>query len=78
MIANTPGGGGWGNPLDRAPELVLRDVRDGVVSMEAAECDYGVVISRDGRSVDEAATIALRSDPSIPAEVAHRELTEES
>lgn len=61
MIADTPGGGGWGDPLDRDPALVLRDVRDEVLSVEAAERDYGVVISADGRSVDDAATASLRA-----------------
>ena len=61
MIAETPGGGGWGDPFKRDPHLVLRDVRDEVVSLEAAARDYGVVIAPDGRSVDQAATVALRS-----------------
>lgn len=61
MIADTPGGGGWGNPLTRDPELVLRDVWDEVVSAEGAARDYGVVIGVDGRSVDIEATAALRA-----------------
>ncbi len=61
MIAETPGGGGWGDPFARAPEAVLRDVRDEVVSVEAAARDYGVVISADGRSVDESGTAQLRA-----------------
>ena len=60
VIAHTPGGGGWGDPMKRLPELVLRDVRDGVVSREAAARDYGVMIAADGRSIDEAATTAQR------------------
>ena len=43
----TTGGGGWGDPFQRDPELVLRDVVQGRVSEEAAERDYGVVV-RDG------------------------------
>jgi N-methylhydantoinase B len=38
-----PGGGGYGDPLARSRERVLADVRDGFVSAEAAERDYGVV-----------------------------------
>jgi N-methylhydantoinase B len=38
------GGGGWGDPLERAPEAVLRDVVAGYVSAEAAERDYGVAV----------------------------------
>jgi len=60
MIANTPGGGGWGDPFARPPELVLRDVRDGVVSRAKAAQDYGVVLTADGRSVDVSATSTER------------------
>ena len=52
------GGGGWGNPYERDAERVLDDVRNGYVSLEAAERIYGVVI-RDGK-VDEQATAELR------------------
>ena len=47
----TTGGGGWGDPFDRDPELVLLDVSRGLVSIEAAERDYGVVI-REGRVLE--------------------------
>jgi N-methylhydantoinase B len=40
-----PGGGGLGNPLDRAAEQVLEDVRQGYVSVARAKSDYKVVIS---------------------------------
>ena len=60
VVVDTPGGGGWGDPLTRPPELVLRDVRDGVVSIAAAARDYGVVIGADGRSVDVEATAERR------------------
>ncbi len=59
MIAHTPGGGGWGDPRQREPERVLRDVRDGIVSVTAAADVYGVVIV--GNSIDDAATAALRA-----------------
>jgi N-methylhydantoinase A len=61
MIAETPGGGGWGDPFTRDPELVLRDVRDEVVSVAAAARVYGVAIGAAGRSVDGEATAALRA-----------------
>jgi N-methylhydantoinase B len=59
---DTPGGGGHGDPLAREAERVLIDVRDGNVSLEAAERDYGVVIRRDGATftIDQAATDARR------------------
>lgn len=46
----TTGGGGWGDPLEREPELVLLDVIQGKVSMEAARDQYGVVLERNGTS----------------------------
>ena len=41
----TPGGGGWGDPLERPPELVAADVSEGLVSRERAESVYGVVLA---------------------------------
>ncbi len=54
----TTGGGGWGDPLLRDPELVARDVRWGKVSLAAAATDYGVVLT--GPEPDGAATSRLR------------------
>jgi N-methylhydantoinase B len=54
------GAGGYGSPLDRPASAVLRDVRCGFVSQEAAREEYGVVIRDD--AVDEAATEALRRE----------------
>jgi N-methylhydantoinase B len=45
LIAETPGGGGFGNPFERDPEQVQRDVANGLVSIESAEKDYGVKIT---------------------------------
>ena len=60
----TTGGGGWGDPLEREPDLVLRDVIDGKVSPAAARDDYGVVLApattAKPSSVDEPATMTLR------------------
>ncbi|WP_406856931.1 hydantoinase B/oxoprolinase family protein [Alsobacter sp. KACC 23698] len=56
----TPGGGGWGDPLRREPALVARDVRLGYVSPGAAAADYGVVASADGE-LDERGTAGLRA-----------------
>ena len=57
-----PGGGGWGDPLDRDPGRVLRDVRNELVSPAAAERDYGVVVDTGRWTVDEAATARLRAE----------------
>ena len=56
------GGGGRGHPFEREPERVLRDVRDGVVSREAATEVYGVVLSADGVSIDAAGTKKARAE----------------
>jgi len=56
----SPGGGGHGDPLARAPERVVKDVADGLVSAEEARDVYGVVL-RD-RTYDEAATVSLRRE----------------
>lgn len=60
LEAHSPGGGGYGDPRKRPAEAVLRDVMDGVVSADAAERDYGVIVAADGRSVDAARTAAIR------------------
>jgi N-methylhydantoinase B len=57
---SSPGGGGWGNPFERLPEHVLADVRDGIVSREAARLLYGVVIREDLQAIDALATARLR------------------
>jgi N-methylhydantoinase B len=57
----TCGGGGYGSPLDRAPDRVLRDVRDGKVSEARARDVYGVVVDTDDWRVDEIATVRLRA-----------------
>ena len=55
----TWGGGGWGDPLQRAPELVAKEIRQGLVTAAGARA-YGVVADADGR-LDAAATTALRA-----------------
>jgi len=55
----TWGGGGWGDPLKRDPALVLKEVGQGLVTVEGARA-YGVVIAAG--AVDVAATEALRAD----------------
>jgi N-methylhydantoinase B len=54
----TWGGGGWGDPLERDPGLVAREVDRGLVTADGAR-RYGVVLT-DGSAIDEAATAALR------------------
>ena len=58
----TAGGAGYGDPLDREPDLVLEDVVDSRVSMQSALEDYGVVINPSSPSVDLAETVKRRED----------------
>ncbi|MCO5792241.1 MAG: hydantoinase B/oxoprolinase family protein [Blastomonas sp.] len=55
----TWGGGGWGDPLERAAELVAKEIRQGLVTSEGARA-YGVIADADG-VLDAAATEALRT-----------------
>jgi N-methylhydantoinase B len=59
-ITRTGGGGGWGNPLERDPELVRRDVVEEFISLESALRDYGVVLTQK-LEVDVEATRKQRS-----------------
>ena len=58
----TAGGGGWGDPLERGADLVLDDVQDGFVSVEAAQHSYGVVIDPATVIVDQQATETTRKN----------------
>lgn len=80
VLLEPPGGGGYGDPRDRDPELVLGDVVDGYVSIEAARELYGVAIDYIGEPerivrtpahyrIDEEATARLRA---VGATVARR------
>ena len=55
------GAGGWGDPLERDPAAVLKDVRNELLSVAKADADYGVVVDAQGRSVDAAATAKRRA-----------------
>ncbi|HEX7053178.1 MAG TPA: hydantoinase B/oxoprolinase family protein [Burkholderiales bacterium] len=74
------GAGGLGDPLDRDPDAVARDVREGIVSRESALANYGVVLDADHR-VDVARTRAERAAlraarlgiaPKVPADPARK------
>ncbi|UCE43661.1 MAG: hydantoinase B/oxoprolinase family protein [Candidatus Bathyarchaeota archaeon] len=62
FVARTPGGGGYGNPLERSPEEVSRDVVNGLVSRGSARKDYGVVMNPETKQIDWEATRRLRED----------------
>jgi len=54
-------GGGYGDPLEREPQRVLRDVEDGVVSRQEARDIYGVAIDGDEPALNLGATEKLRA-----------------
>ncbi|HLI10328.1 MAG TPA: hydantoinase B/oxoprolinase family protein [Alphaproteobacteria bacterium] len=61
IVLQSAGGGGYGDPLERMPEAVAEDVREGYVEAAHARARYGVVLRDDG-SVDLSATEALRRE----------------
>ena len=56
-----PGGGGFFPPWERDPQCVLEDSRQGLISIEAACDDYGVVIDPESGTIEQAATEQLRA-----------------
>jgi len=60
VTIDAPGGGGYGNPLERDPEMVASDVMEGYVGLESARTDYGVAINPETYEVDEKETKKLR------------------
>ncbi len=60
MVCISPGGGGYGSPLERDPERVLRDIREGFISAGRAREIYGLVLEGE-TGVDQDATRALRA-----------------
>jgi N-methylhydantoinase B len=62
LMIRTPGGGGYGNPLERDPNAVLRDVLNELVSVEAAEQEYRVAIDIRKKSINWNLTRKLREN----------------
>ena len=62
LTLRLPGGGGFHPPWERDSARVLDDVRQGLVSAEAALERYGVVLNIEQWSVDEAATVKKRAE----------------
>jgi len=60
LVMDAAGGGGYGNPFERDPQLVADDIADGYVSLDAARTAYGVVVDPATFAVDQAATEKLR------------------
>jgi len=56
------GGGGWGDPLERDPELVLKDYKNGLVDVKTAREKYGVILDEDKLQIDIGSTEQLRKE----------------
>jgi N-methylhydantoinase B len=64
LVSESCGGGGYGDPLDRDPEKVRWDVREGFVSLEEARNVYGVIVDTgtELHAVDREGTKRLRAE----------------
>ena len=62
LVDYVAGGGGFGDPINRSPQAVLKDVGRGWTSHETAARIYGVILSNEGTGVDDAATEARRRE----------------
>jgi N-methylhydantoinase B len=60
VTIDAPGGGGYGNSIERDPEMVLNDVLEGYISFESARSDYKVAIDPKTLEIDEEETKKLR------------------
>jgi len=56
------GGGGWGDPLERDPELVRMDTRNEIISPESAYNDYGVVLEGEDFTINHGETNSVREE----------------
>jgi N-methylhydantoinase B len=62
VTIDAAGGGGHGNPLERDPEMVVEDVREGYVSLKKAREEFGVIVNPKSMEVDVKATKGLREN----------------
>ena len=73
FVNRTAGGGGYGPPLQRAPEAVVADVLDGYVTPASAESIYGVVVHSDGSWQPTAERVGASAATAVPKTVSHME-----
>ena len=69
VMVVAPGGGGWGDPLERPAGRVLADVAEGLVSVEGARRDYGLAVEGGDGTLGATPTedrLALTGAPSAP------------
>jgi N-methylhydantoinase B len=71
----TNAGGGWGDPSQRDPEAVLRDVRDEYLTIEAAAIRYGVVVVGDPANDPEGLRIDSVATDSLRLQINHQEVS---
>ncbi|MGN9863606.1 hydantoinase B/oxoprolinase family protein [Bacillus swezeyi] len=65
LSIHSPGGGGWGDPFTREPELILREVEAGLLSEDAAYQKYGVALKKNGEgrfALDKEETSKIRKN----------------
>jgi N-methylhydantoinase B len=60
VLIRCAGSGGYGDPLEREPDRVLKDVIDGYITVKAARELYGVALTNDNRNIDATSTGVLR------------------
>lgn len=60
VTIDAPGGGGYGTPLERDPEMVQMDVMEGYVSLERAKIDYGVSLNPETMEIEWEETARTR------------------
>ena len=60
LYFQAPGGGGYGNPLDRNLEYLQNDIDNGLVSSESARRDYGAILNKKTGKIDREATVKNR------------------
>ena len=61
LTSQNPGGGGYGDVLERDPEMVMKDLKEKAISEWAAENVYKVVYNKDTLMPDQKKTEELRS-----------------
>jgi N-methylhydantoinase B len=66
LLMESPSGGGFGDPFEREPARVLRDVRDGFLTGEVAEAVYGVAIAEGAVDAERTRALRARNRPEPP------------
>jgi len=61
LYFRAPGGGGYGDPLDRDLDYLQHDMDIGLVSAESARRDYGAILDESGKAIDRQASEVKRA-----------------